>query len=149
MDTLWNKGMEAAQAVEDFTVGNDRTLDLQLAGYDVIGSKAHEDLCRLECRDVMCRNSHSLILGDVASRLLCAALYDEAAEAAEIDVFTFGKGVLDDFHVLFNDGLNLASFQTRSLSYFVHDFCFSHNELNLLVLLNIFFDWTAKIDLIL
>lgn len=41
MDTLWNKGMEAAQAVEDFTVGNDRTLDLQLAGYDVIGSKAH------------------------------------------------------------------------------------------------------------
>ena len=41
MDTLWNKGMEAAQAVEDFTVGNDRTLDLQLARYDVIGSKAH------------------------------------------------------------------------------------------------------------
>ena len=41
MQTLWNKGVEAAQAVEDFTVGNDRELDLRLAKYDVQGSKAH------------------------------------------------------------------------------------------------------------
>ncbi len=33
--------MEAAQAVEDFTVGNDREMDLRLAKYDVLGSKAH------------------------------------------------------------------------------------------------------------
>lgn len=41
MATLWNKGTEATSQVEKFTVGNDKTLDLQLAKYDVIGSKAH------------------------------------------------------------------------------------------------------------
>ena len=40
MQTLWNKGVEAAQAVEDFTVGCDRELDMRLAKYDVLGSKA-------------------------------------------------------------------------------------------------------------
>ena len=41
MNTLWNKGVSATQIVEDFTVGNDRELDLKLAKYDVLGSKAH------------------------------------------------------------------------------------------------------------
>ena len=41
MQTLWNKGVEAAQAVEDFTVGRDREMDMRLAKYDVMGSKAH------------------------------------------------------------------------------------------------------------
>ena len=41
MQTLWNKGVSATQMVEDFTVGNDRELDLKLAKYDVLGSKAH------------------------------------------------------------------------------------------------------------
>ena len=40
-ETLWNKGKEATQAVEDFTVGNDRILDMRLAAYDVQGSMAH------------------------------------------------------------------------------------------------------------
>src|SRR5574344_268586 len=41
MATLWNKGINATQAVEDYTTGKDRELDLRLAKYDVIGSKAH------------------------------------------------------------------------------------------------------------
>ena len=41
MQTLWNKGISATQMVEDFTVGDDRILDLKLAEYDVKGSKAH------------------------------------------------------------------------------------------------------------
>ncbi|MCQ2182175.1 MAG: argininosuccinate lyase [Bacteroidales bacterium] len=41
MATLWNKGVSATDAVENFTVGNDRVLDRKLARYDVIGSKAH------------------------------------------------------------------------------------------------------------
>ena len=40
-ETLWNKGKEATQMVEDFTVGNDRILDMRLAEYDVQGSMAH------------------------------------------------------------------------------------------------------------
>ncbi len=41
MSTLWSKGTQATDLVEDFTVGNDRTLDMRLAKYDVIGSMAH------------------------------------------------------------------------------------------------------------
>lgn len=41
MATLWSKGADATRTVEDFTVGNDRILDLRLAKYDVEGSKAH------------------------------------------------------------------------------------------------------------
>ena len=41
MSTLWSKGTQASDLVEDFTVGNDRILDMRLAKYDVIGSKAH------------------------------------------------------------------------------------------------------------
>ncbi|MBQ2424867.1 MAG: argininosuccinate lyase [Alistipes sp.] len=38
---LWNKGFEPDKAIEEFTVGADRELDLRLARYDVIGSMAH------------------------------------------------------------------------------------------------------------
>ena len=41
MSTLWSKGTKATDLVEDFTVGNDRILDLRLAKYDVLGSMAH------------------------------------------------------------------------------------------------------------
>ena len=41
MATLWNKGTKAEDAVEKFTVSNDRVLDMKLARYDVLGSKAH------------------------------------------------------------------------------------------------------------
>lgn len=40
-DTLWNKGTKSSDLVEEFTVGNDRVLDMALAKYDVTGSKAH------------------------------------------------------------------------------------------------------------
>ena len=38
---LWDKGYEPDKLIENFTVGNDRELDLQLARYDVLGSIAH------------------------------------------------------------------------------------------------------------
>ena len=41
MATLWDKGYKAEESVERFTVGKDRELDLRLARYDVMGSKAH------------------------------------------------------------------------------------------------------------
>lgn len=41
MSTLWSKGTQATELVEDFTVGNDRILDMRLAKYDVTGSLAH------------------------------------------------------------------------------------------------------------
>ena len=38
---LWNKGFEPDKKIEQFTIGNDRCLDLRLARYDVEGSIAH------------------------------------------------------------------------------------------------------------
>jgi argininosuccinate lyase len=38
---LWEKGIPTDQQIEQFTVGNDRDLDLVLAKYDALGSIAH------------------------------------------------------------------------------------------------------------
>lgn len=38
---LWDKGFEPDRMIEEYTVGNDRELDMRLARYDVEGSLAH------------------------------------------------------------------------------------------------------------
>jgi len=38
---LWDKGIKVDQLIENFTVGEDRNLDIHLAEYDVLGSLAH------------------------------------------------------------------------------------------------------------
>jgi argininosuccinate lyase len=38
---LWDKGTQVLKTIEDFTVGKDRELDLQLAEFDALGSIAH------------------------------------------------------------------------------------------------------------
>lgn len=41
MNKLWSKGFEPDKLIEQFTIGNDKILDLQLAKHDVHGSIAH------------------------------------------------------------------------------------------------------------
>lgn len=38
---IWDKGQSVDKIIENFTVGNDRALDMYLAKYDLIGSRAH------------------------------------------------------------------------------------------------------------
>jgi argininosuccinate lyase len=38
---LWDKGIAGDKLVGEFTAGEDRKLDIQLAAYDVLGSIAH------------------------------------------------------------------------------------------------------------
>ena len=38
---LWDKGTEVNRAIEEFTVGRDREMDLYLAEFDVLGTMAH------------------------------------------------------------------------------------------------------------
>lgn len=38
---LWDKGIEVNRAIEEFTVGHDREMDLYLARFDVLGTMAH------------------------------------------------------------------------------------------------------------
>jgi argininosuccinate lyase len=43
---LWDKGFSTNKKIDHFTVGNDRELDLYLAKYDIIASKAHAKMLR-------------------------------------------------------------------------------------------------------
>lgn len=79
MATLWSKGTAASQIVEDFTVGNDRILDIRLAKYDVMGSKAH----------IRMLESIGLLTADELE-ILTAGLDEIAAEIES------GKFILED-----------------------------------------------------
>ncbi|MFA8436070.1 MAG: argininosuccinate lyase [Marinifilaceae bacterium] len=41
---LWDKGIQVDKKIEQFTVGMDRELDLQLAAFDILGSLAHIEM---------------------------------------------------------------------------------------------------------
>lgn len=67
---LWSKGFEPDKMIEEFTVGNDRELDLQLARYDVQGSLAHikmlESIGLLTAGELECLTA---ALGDIADTI--------------------------------------------------------------------------------
>ena len=44
MKKLWDKGQSLDADIEAFTIGQDRVLDLRLAPYDVLASKAHAQM---------------------------------------------------------------------------------------------------------
>ncbi len=80
---LWSKGFETDKMIEEFTVGNDRELDLKLARYDVMGSMAH----------IRMLESIGLLSGDELKSLL-EALEDIAA-IIERGEFTIEPGIED------------------------------------------------------
>lgn len=80
---LWDKGFEPDKMIEEFTVGNDRLLDLRLARYDVEGSMAHIRMLK----------SIGLLQADELEKLL-AALSD-IRDAIDRGEFTIEEGVED------------------------------------------------------
>ncbi len=80
---LWSKGFEPDKMIEEFTVGNDRELDLRLARYDVQGSMAH----------IRMLESIGLLSADELKILLKAL--GEIAEIIERGEFTIEPGVED------------------------------------------------------
>lgn len=80
---LWNKGFEPDKMIEEFTVGNDRELDLLLAPYDVEGSIAH----------IKMLNKIGLLTDDELSILLPAL--EEIAESIKKGEFTIDEGIED------------------------------------------------------
>ena len=80
---LWSKGFEPDKMIEEFTVGNDRELDLRLARYDVQGSMAH----------IKMLESIGLLTADELDILLKAL--GEIAEVIERGEFTIEPGVED------------------------------------------------------
>lgn len=80
---LWSKGFEPDKMIEQFTVGNDRELDLRLARYDVQGSMAH----------IRMLESIGLLKADELEVLLKAL--GEIAEVIERGEFRIEEGVED------------------------------------------------------
>lgn len=80
---LWSKGFEPDKMIEQFTVGNDRELDLRLARYDVQGSMAH----------IRMLESIGLLKSDELEVLLKAL--GEIADVIERGEFRIEEGVED------------------------------------------------------
>ena len=60
---LWEKGIPVNKAIEDFTVGKDRELDLYLASFDILGSMAH--ITMLESVGLLEKNELPVLLREL------------------------------------------------------------------------------------
>ena len=80
---LWSKGFEPDKMIEQFTVGNDRELDLRLARYDIEGSMAHIKM--LESIGLLTREELDRLLGGLA----------EIMGTVDDGTFTIEEGVED------------------------------------------------------
>jgi argininosuccinate lyase len=58
---LWDKGISIDKKIEQFTVGNDREIDIHIAKYDVITSKAHATM--LESIGILTADELKQLLG--------------------------------------------------------------------------------------
>ncbi|MBR4851631.1 MAG: argininosuccinate lyase, partial [Tidjanibacter sp.] len=81
---LWNKGFEPDKAIEEYTVGNDRLLDLRLAQYDIEGSMAHIKM--LETIGLLEKSELEVLLGALAELLEEAKRGDFVIEEGVEDV---------------------------------------------------------------
>ena len=64
---LWDKGTPIDAIMESFTVGDDRTVDVRLARWDVVGSIAHAEM--LGAVGLVTRDEAALLV-DALSELL-------------------------------------------------------------------------------
>ena len=82
---LWEKGFSVDAAIERFTVGKDRELDILLAPFDILGSMAHAIM--LESAGLLGQEELSSLLHALRE------LYDFASGPD----FVIGEGV-EDIH---------------------------------------------------
>ena len=80
---LWEKGIPVNQAIEKFTVGNDRELDIYLAPFDILGSMAH--ITMLESVGLIEKHELPVLLKSLRK------LYDETAASR----FVIDEGIED------------------------------------------------------
>jgi argininosuccinate lyase len=80
---LWEKGVSVNKAIEEFTVGKDRELDLYLAPYDIMGSMAH--VIMLESIGLIEKDELKVLLRELKK------LYEKASEGD----FAIDEGVED------------------------------------------------------
>lgn len=81
---LWDKGTPINKAIEDFTVGKDRELDLYLAPYDILGSMAHVTM--LESVGLIEKNELPVLLKQLKQLYVTATKGDFEIEDGVEDV---------------------------------------------------------------
>ena len=86
----------------------------------------HESASGLESGDFVLGDDDSGVFGYVAGGFLAASFNDEAAEAAEVNVFTVGEGFLYGFHEAFDGCEDGSLFDAGSFGDFVYDVSFCH-----------------------
>ena len=80
---LWDKGTPVNKAIEEFTIGNDRELDVHLATHDILGSMAHVTM--LESVGLIEKDELPVLLKELRR------LYDEAGSGN----FSIADGIED------------------------------------------------------
>lgn len=85
MKKLWEKGVSVNKEIEEFTVGNDRELDLSLARYDILGTLAHAAM--LKSIGILAGPEHEDLKGALLN------MYSQAVEGK----FSIEPGV-EDIH---------------------------------------------------
>ncbi len=80
---LWDKGTPVNKAIEEFTIGNDRELDVHLATHDILGSMAHVTM--LESVGLIEKEELPILLKELKK------LYNEASEGN----FSIADGIED------------------------------------------------------
>ena len=99
---LWDKGFEPDRMIEEYTVGQDRELDMRLARYDVEGSLAH--IAMLEKIGLLTREELESNLGTIARSGSLQFKQDMAAaegdKPSDVDIIgQFGVGFYSAFMV--------------------------------------------------
>ena len=89
-----------------------------------------EALGRFESRDVVCRDGHGGLAGDIAGGLLSAMLDDETAETAHVNGVASNEGTLNYVCEFFDGSEYLSFLETSGFCHFVNNFCLSHNSIN-------------------
>ena len=85
-----------------------------------------ECLGRLESGNIVRRNDHGGLLGDIAGGFLSPVLGDEAAETTEVNRLTLDYGILDAIHGGLNDAHHYGALEACCFCNFLYDVSFSH-----------------------
>jgi len=126
---LWDKGKQVLKTIEDFTVGKDRDLDLQLAEFDILGSIAHVKM--ITTIDLLSKSEEKKLVGELVN------IYNQIKEGN----FTIEDGV-EDVHSqvellltskLGDIGKKIHSGRSRNDQVLVDIKLFIRNEIELLV----------------
>lgn len=89
---LWEKGIPTDQKIEAFTVGNDREIDIHIAKYDLLASKAHAQmlasvgLLTLEESTLLCEQLDVMLALEAKGQFVIESEFEDVHSKIETDL---------------------------------------------------------------